>query len=38
MLAIAKRRVGDVVPVRIRRGEDYLELMITMKPLPGFTN
>lgn len=38
MLAIAKRRVGEVVPVRIRRGEDYLQLMITMKPLPSFTN
>jgi len=38
MLAIAKRRVGEVVPVRIRRGEDYLELMVTMKPLPAFTN
>ncbi len=38
MLAIAKLRVGDVVPVRIRRGDDYLQLMITMKPLPSFTN
>ena len=38
MLAVARRRVGEVVPVRIRRGEEYLELMITMKPLPAFNN
>ncbi len=38
MLAIARRRVGEVVPVRVRRGEEYLVLMITMKPLPAFSN
>ena len=38
MLAIARKRVGEVVPVRVRRDEEYLELMITMKPLPAFKN
>ena len=38
MLAIARRRVGEVVPVRVRRGEEYLVLMITMKPLPALSN
>lgn len=33
-LAVASRRVGQVVLLRIRRGEEYLEIPITFKPLP----
>jgi hypothetical protein len=33
MLAVASRRVGETVLVRIRRGTEYLDLPVTLKPL-----
>ena len=35
MLAIARRKVGEVVAIRVRRGSDYLDLAVRMKPLGG---
>lgn len=35
MLSIARRKVGEVVIIRIRRGEEYLDLAVKMKPLRG---
>jgi hypothetical protein len=34
-LAVAKRRVGEVVLVRVRRGKQYLELSINLKAMPA---
>jgi len=33
LIAVGARSVGDVVPVRIRRGSEYLLLNVTLKPL-----
>lgn len=35
MLAIAARRVGEVVAIRVRRDGEYLDLAVRMKPLGG---
>ena len=33
-LAVARRRVNEIVIVRVRRNDEYLDLQIKMKPLP----
>lgn len=33
-LAVASRRVGEVVLVRLRRGQEYVEIPVTLRPLP----
>lgn len=35
MLAIAGRKVGEIVAIRVRRGSEYLDLAVRMKPLGG---
>lgn len=34
-LSVARRKVGEVVVIRVRRGEEYLDLAVKMKPLRG---
>ena len=34
MLEVARRRIGEIVVIRVRRGEDYHDLSVPMKPLP----
>ena len=34
MLEVARRRIGEIVVIRVRRGDDYHDLSVPMKPLP----
>ena len=34
MLEVARRRIGEIVMIRVRRGNDYRDLSVKMKPMP----
>ncbi len=34
MLEVARRVIGEIVVIRVRRGEDYLDLRTELKPMP----
>ena len=34
MLEVARRRIGEIVTIRVRRGNDYQDLPVKMKPMP----
>lgn len=34
MLEVARRSIGETVVIRIRRGDEYLDLPVKMKPIP----
>ncbi|MEE2681632.1 MAG: PDZ domain-containing protein [Planctomycetota bacterium] len=34
MLEVARRSTGEIVVIRVRRGDEYLDLSVKMKPMP----